>query len=77
MDKKKIEDMTVEELKKELEITKEHFQDEEDTYNFSMVKSSVHIGSKQAEAMKEEFEENCREYKSKIEKIKELLKEKE
>lgn len=76
MEKKNIEDMTVEELKKELEHARECLMDEEDTYSFSMHKASVHIGSAQVEAMKEDFEDNCRIYKEKISKIEELLKNK-
>ncbi|MBI4825523.1 MAG: hypothetical protein HY807_03775 [Nitrospirae bacterium] len=76
MEKKNIEDMTVEELKQELEHAKECLIDEEETYNFSMHKASVHIGSLQVEAMKEDFEDNCKNYKAKISKIEELLKKK-
>lgn len=74
MEKKSIEDMTAEELKKELEHVKECLIDEEDTYGFSMHKASVHIGSGQVEAMKDDFEYNCRNYKEKISKIEKLLK---
>ena len=76
MEKKDIEDMTTDELKKELKYYKGCLEDEEETYNFSMVKSSVHIGSRQVEAMKEDFQYNCRNYTSNIQKIEEMLKEK-
>ncbi len=75
MGKKTIKDMTQDELKKKLKHYQDCLEDEEETYNFSMVKSSVHIGSLQVEAMKEDFMDNCRNYKSKILKIEELLKE--
>ncbi len=74
MERKNIENMTAEELKKELQHYKDCLEDEEETYNFSMVKSSVHIGSRQVEAMKEDFEYNCKNYKEKILQIEELLK---
>jgi hypothetical protein len=76
MEQTNIEDMTVEKLRKELEFAKECLVDEEETFSFSLQKTSIHIGSKQAEAMKQDFEDKCRKYKSKIRKIEELLKEK-
>jgi hypothetical protein len=74
MERKNIEDMTAEELKKELKYYKDCLEDEEETYNFSMVKSSVHIGSRQVEAMKDDFQYNCKIYREKILQIEELLK---
>jgi hypothetical protein len=74
MERKNIEDMTAEELKKELQYYKDCLEDEEETYNFSMVKSSVHIGSRQVEAMKDDFQYNCKIYREKILQIEELLK---
>ena len=76
MEKKSFEEMSADELKKELKYYQDCLEDEEETYNFSMVKSSVHIGSQQVTAMKEEFLECCRDYREKISKIEELLKEK-
>jgi hypothetical protein len=74
MERKNIEDMTAEELKKELKYYKDCLEDEEETYNFSIVKSSVHIGSRQVEAMKDDFQYNCKIYREKILQIEELLK---
>ncbi len=71
--KKRLEDMTVEELKKELEFTKECLRDAEELYTFTFSKCSVHIGGQQAMAMHEEHEEKCREYREMIKQIEELL----
>ncbi|GMT48293.1 MAG: hypothetical protein IEMM0007_1859 [bacterium] len=66
-------DMTVEELEKELEFTKECLRDEVELYNFTFNKSSVHIGAVESLAIQEEHEEKCREYNQRIEKIEDLL----
>ncbi|MFN3740216.1 MAG: hypothetical protein ACK4TF_06025 [Thermodesulfovibrionales bacterium] len=70
---KRLEDMTVEELKKELEFTKECLRDAEELYNFTFSKCSLHIGAQQAVAIQEEHEEKCREYRERIKQIEELL----
>ncbi|MDA8339890.1 MAG: hypothetical protein M0Z70_11390 [Nitrospiraceae bacterium] len=70
---KRLEDMTVEELKKELEVMKECLRDEEERYSFTFNKCSLHIGGQQAVAMQEEHEEKCREYRERIKQIEELL----
>lgn len=70
---KKLEDMTVEELKKELGVTKECLRDVEELYKFTFNKCSVHIGGQQRVAMQEEHEEKCREYRERIKEIEELL----
>lgn len=74
MKNKNIEDMKIDELKERLDYLKGCLEDEEETYNFSMVKSSVHIGSRQVEAMKEDFLYNCKNYRAKIQETEELLK---
>lgn len=70
---KRLEDMTVKELKKELEFTKECLRDEEELFEFTFTKASIHIGAQQAMAMQEEHEEKCREYRERIKQIEELL----
>lgn len=70
---KKLEDMTAEELKKELGFTKECLRDVEELYKFTFNKCSVHIGGQQRVAMQEEHEERCREYRERIRQIEELL----
>jgi len=70
---KRLEDMTIEELKKELEFAKECLRDVEELYKFTFNKCSVHIGGQRAVAMQEEHEEKCREYRERIKEIEELL----
>jgi len=70
---KSLEDMTIEELKKELEFAKECLRDAEELYGFTFSKCSVHIGGQRAVAMQEEHEEKRREYKERIKEIEELL----
>ncbi len=71
--KKRLEDMTLEELKKELELTKACLEDAEELYGFTFGKACIHIGGQQAVAMQEEHEERCREYRERIRQIEELL----
>jgi len=75
-EKKKIEEMSSEELKKELEFTRECLLDEEELHGFSMAGTSVHIGAQEATRMQDEHEEKCTEYRDRIEKIEALLKQK-
>ena len=70
---KRLEDMTIEELKKELEFAKECLRDVEELYKFTFNKCSVHIGGQRAVAMQEEHEEKCREYRERIKEVEELL----
>lgn len=71
--KKGMEEMTVEELKKELGFMKECLKDEEERYSFTFNKCSLHIGGQQAVAIQEEHEGKCREYRERIKLIEELL----
>jgi hypothetical protein len=57
---KRPEDMSDEELHKELSRLKENLCDLEETHSFTFGKTTVHIGAEQAQAMQEEFEEECR-----------------
>ncbi|NOZ68761.1 MAG: hypothetical protein GXP46_05855 [Deferribacteres bacterium] len=68
-----LEDMTVEELRREKEFIEECLRDEEELYNFTFNKSSVHIGGMKSRAMQERHEEKCREYNERIKKIDEIL----
>lgn len=76
-ERKAIEDMTIEELKKELEFLKECLRDEEEMFEFMVNKSSLHLGGREVEALKEEHEEKKAEYEERIRKVEELLKKKE
>lgn len=71
--RKKLGDMTIEELKKELEFAKECLRDAEELYSFTFGKACVHIGGQRAVALQEEHEEKCREYRERIRQIEELL----
>jgi len=71
---KKYEDMTVEELQKELSRLKENLCDIEDQHNFTFVKTSVHIGAEKAQNMQAEYEEECREHAESIAALEMILK---
>ncbi len=68
-----LEDMTVEELRREMEFMKECLRDEEELYDFTFNKSSVHIGGTRSRSIQERHEERCREYNERIRKIEEML----
>lgn len=70
---KKIEDMTVDELKAELKRLRENLCDLEDLHAFTFGKTSVHIGAEKAQNMQQEYEEECRAYNDQIAKIEALL----
>lgn len=67
--------MTVEELKAELERLRDNLCDLEDMHSFSFGKTSVHIGAEKAQNMQIEFEEECGKYNGQIAEIEKVLKE--
>jgi len=71
---KTYETMSVEELQAELKRLKESLCDLEETHNFTFGKTSVHIGAERAQAMQEEYEEECALYSGQIAKIEGILK---
>ena len=71
---KTYEAMSVEELEAELEKLKESLCDLEETHNFTFGKTTVHIGAERAQAMQEEYEEECALYSGQIAKIEGILK---
>ena len=71
---KNIEDMTVEELKAELQRVKDNLCDLEDTHAFTFGKTSVHIGAEKAQNMQQEYEDECRAGNERIAEIEALLK---
>jgi len=71
---KKYEDMTVEELHKELSRLRENLCDIEDQHNFTFVKTSVHIGAEKAQNMQQEYEQECREHAESIAALEKILK---
>ncbi len=72
--RKRIEDMSIEELQAELARLEENLCDLEDTHNFTFGKTTVHIGAEQAQAMQEEYEEECRVHNEQMAAIRALLK---
>ena len=68
------ETMSVEELQAELKRLKESLCDLEETHNFTFGKTTVHIGAERAQAMQEEYEEECALYSRQITKIEGILK---
>ncbi len=71
---KKPDNMTIEELKAELERLKDNLCDFEDMHSFTFQKTTVHIGAEMAQNMQAEFEEECRKYKKQIEEVEKELK---
>jgi len=71
---KKLDDMTVEELRTELKRLKDSLCDLEDMHSFTFGKTTVHIGAEKAQNMQSEFEEECRAHNEQITEIEKLLK---
>ena len=71
---KTYETMSVEELQAELKRLKESLCDLEETHNFTFSKTTVHIGAERAQAMQEEYEEECALHSGQIAKIEGILK---
>lgn len=72
--RKKYEDMTIEELRKELSRLRENLCDIEDQHAFTFVKTSVHIGAEKAQNMQEEYEQECRAHAESIAELEIILK---
>jgi hypothetical protein len=70
---KKPEEMSIPELEAELARIKDNLCDLEETHSFTFGKTTVHIGAEQAQAMQEEFEEECRAGNEQIVAIETLL----
>jgi len=71
---KRLDDMTVDELKAELKRLKESLCDIEDLHSFTFGKTSVHIGAEKAQNMTAEYEEDCKLHNEQIAAIEKLLK---
>ena len=71
---KKYENMTVEELQRELSRLKDNLCDIEDQHSFTFVKTSVHIGAEKAQNMQAEYEQECREHAESIAALEKILK---
>ena len=72
---KRLDAMTIDELKTELKRLKENLCDLEEMHSFTFVKTSVHIGAEKAQNMQAEFEEECRMHNERIAEIERVLKE--
>ncbi len=71
---KKIEHMTVDELKAELKRLKDNLCDLEDMHSFTFGKTSVHIGAEKAQNLTAEYEEECRLFNEQIAAVEKALK---
>jgi hypothetical protein len=71
---KKYENMTVDELKKELKRLKDNLCDIEDMHNFTFGKTTVHIGAEQAQNMALEYEQECKAHNDQIAAVEKALK---
>jgi len=72
---KNYDNMTIEELQKELSRLRENLCDIEDQHAFTFVKTSVHIGAEKAQNMQEEYEQECRDHAESIAALEKVLKE--
>jgi hypothetical protein len=68
------EALSVEEVRAELKRVKENLCDLEETHAFTFGKTTVHIGAERAQAMQEEYEEECRVFIGQIAKLEGILK---
>jgi hypothetical protein len=71
---KRLEDMSIDELKAELKRLKDSLCDIEDLHSFTFGKTSVHIGAEQAQNMTAEYEEECKVHNEQIEAVEKVLK---
>ena len=71
---KRLEEMSVEELKAELKRLKDNLCDIEDLHSFTFGKTSVHIGAEKAQNMATEYEDDCKRYNDQIAAIEQALK---
>ncbi len=71
---KKIQDMSIGELKAELKRLKDGLCDLEEMHSFTFGKTSVHIGAEKAQNLQAEFEEECKVYSGQIASVEKLLK---
>jgi hypothetical protein len=70
---RRLEDMTVNELKDKLKSLRDNLCDVEDMHSFTFDKTSLHIGSEKAQNMQTEFEEECVMYADQIAAVEKVL----
>ncbi len=73
---RKLEELSVDELKAELKRLKDNLCDLEDMHAFTFGKTSVHIGAEKAQNLTTEYEEECRMFNEQITVVEKMLKEK-
>jgi hypothetical protein len=71
---KKIEEMSADELKAELNRLKDNLCDLEDMHSFTFGKTSVHIGAEKAQNLTAEYEDECRLFNEQIAAVEKALK---
>jgi len=71
---KNVSDMSIDELKAELNRLKDNLCDLVDMHSFTFVKTSVHIGAEKAQNLTAEYEEECRLYSEQIAAVEKALK---
>ncbi len=70
---RKLEELSVDELKAELRRLKDNLCDLEDMHAFTFGKTSVHIGAEKAQNLTAEYEEECRMFNEQITEIERAL----
>jgi hypothetical protein len=73
---RKLEELSVDELKAELKRLKDNLCDLEDMHAFTFGKTSVHIGAEKAQNLTAEYEEECKMFNEQIAVVERKLKEK-
>jgi hypothetical protein len=71
---KRLEDMSIDELKSELKRLKDSLCDIEDLHAFTFGKTSVHIGAEKAQNMATEYEDDCKRHTDQIAAVEKALK---
>ena len=71
---RRLEEMSIEELKAELKRLKDNLCDIEDLHSFTFGRTSVHIGAEKAQNMAAEYEEDCKLHNEQIAAIEKVLK---
>jgi hypothetical protein len=71
---KRLEDMSIDELKAELKRLKDSLCDIEDLHAFTFGKTSVHIGAEKAQNMATEYEDDCKRHADLIAVVEKALK---
>lgn len=71
---KRLEDMSIDELKAEIKKLKDSLCDIEDLHAFTFGKTSVHIGAEKAQNMAAEYEEDCKRHNDQIAAVEKALK---